>query len=361
MSQDRWQTLLEQLHERAPILTFEKEQRLVIVSDLHMGAGKRHDDFSANGPMLLDLLERYYLPKNYFLVLNGDVEELWRNKREEVLAAWPRAQEIFQKFIERNRYARLEGNHDPAAWLGRQDPPVRESLRICRPEGELFLLHGHQVDPSNAGDWHQVLATLLKVFANPFGIRNSTRRWDDTKALALEDRVYRYALKKGLAAVIGHTHRPLFESRSKVTDLEMLLEQACRLWVRSSRERRLGLEKRIAVLRQDLRDHFSRGIRDLPSSIYTKEILVPCLFNSGCVIGKRGLTLLEGGRRKFRLVHWRDPSLHPTGLVPWEHQKQQVWQRGRIRTILREERWDRLFARIHLLGKNSLDFPIERV
>ena len=45
---------------------------------------------------------------------------------------------------------------------------------------------------------------------------------------------------------------------------------------------------------------------DLQSGIYAQDdIPVPCLFNSGTVVGKRGITCLELADGKiFRLVRW---------------------------------------------------------
>lgn len=36
---------------------------------------------------------------------------------------------------------------------------------------------------------------------------------------------------------------------------------------------------------------------------------IPCLFNSGCVIGKRGVTAPEIEEVNIRLVHWFDSRI----------------------------------------------------
>jgi hypothetical protein len=42
------------------------------------------------------------------------------------------------------------------------------------------------------------------------------------------------------------------------------------------------------------------------SELYSSEGLMPCLFNSGCTIGKRGITAIELDQDKIKLVYWYD-------------------------------------------------------
>ena len=49
--------------------------KVLIISDFHMGAG-RGDDFQENSELIINILEKYYFKNGWYLILNGDIEEL---------------------------------------------------------------------------------------------------------------------------------------------------------------------------------------------------------------------------------------------------------------------------------------------
>jgi hypothetical protein len=98
---------------------------------------------------------------------------------------------------------------------------------------------------------------------------------------------------------------------------------------------------------------------------------VPCLFNSGCAVGKRGFTALEIEDERIALVHWFDrrrSDRHlrrapgPTGVfgvsdVGLEETPdrsplppEQLGDSDFFRLVLNRDSLDYIFTRIRLLG-----------
>ena len=78
--------------------------------------------------------------------------------------------------------------------------------------------------------------------------------------------------------------------------------------------------------------------------------MVPCIFNSGCVIGKKGITAIEITKGKIALVHWFDRRksqkyLDYNGYVPV-----QLGDSEYYRVVFKEDDLNYIFARIKLLA-----------
>ena len=61
------------------VLDITGGEKVLVISDFHMGNGGRNDDLLRNADLLIDCLEKYYFDGGWYLVLNGDIEELQRN------------------------------------------------------------------------------------------------------------------------------------------------------------------------------------------------------------------------------------------------------------------------------------------
>jgi len=347
----RIQKQLDETWQSSPVHTLGPGEKIVIFSDLHMGAGGRNDDFSRNGDFFKRLLDAHYLEKNWTLVLNGDVEELLRHPMKGIVRRWDGLYETYRKFFDKGQFWKIEGNHDPAELQNDQGYPVLGGLRIILPGGELFVCHGHQGGLVNSGRFNVVLAGLLRVFANTFGIKNFSPAYHLATRYKLEDRLYHYASGKGLAMAVGHTHRPLFETRSKTSAYEDQLDHLCKKWVMTPVTGRSSIEKRIAFMRTNYLEHIRSAAKDLPTGIYNKEILLPSLFNSGCCIGKRGITGLEITAKKMRLVHWSDPAIHPPSKVHLAYLSIREVLPGLLKTVIRKESTAKIMAKIKLLAE----------
>ena len=341
---------LENLWETSVRVPLEPGDRWVIFSDLHMGDGSRLDDFHRNAELFLSALTTYYLPRNFKLLLNGDVEEILRFRLGDIKKYWKQAYDVFDLFHAEGRLFKLEGNHDPAREQKGSPYPILPSLTLTTPEGEIFFLHGHQAGRINSGRYNRFLGALLKIFANPLGIKNISPAYHKKARYEIERRVYEFAKEKNLLAVIGHTHRPLFESRSKSASLEARLDVLCRRYARASSGLKKNLAPMIRFTRLDWEKHRRANVRDLPNQLYNREFLLPCLFNSGTILGRGGLTGIEITAKKIRLVHWADLQKPLSSKVAYEYETRRIFDGRLTRTVLKKADLNYLFTLIQFLA-----------
>jgi predicted phosphodiesterase len=356
---------LADLHDRSPVRPLGDQDRIVIFSDLHMGNGSRMDDFVHNGDLFASVLSGYYAPHDYHLVLNGDVEDLQRFGLRSVVRRWPHVYEAFKSIAERAGLTRIVGNHDlellAPAWftlpadrgadlddIALYLDPVLEGLRLRHQSGELFIFHGHQT--SQWYEKHNHLVRLaLRYIANPLRIGNYTVAADSKKRFRTERRVYSFASSQKILAVIGHTHRPLFESMSKTDSLKFEIERLCRKYPKSKKKEKI--ERRIGWLKAELIELQSdEGEVTEDDSLYREHLLVPSMFNSGCVLGKRGMTSLEIEEGRLRLVYWYDARRKQKYLQYRTKHAETLPNTSYRRVVIKEETLDYIFSRIHLLA-----------
>ncbi|MCF7928744.1 MAG: metallophosphoesterase [Spirochaetales bacterium] len=354
---------LQALYDEAPRLKRERHGRIVIFSDLHLGDGSSRDDFRPNSELFHRVLKENYLERDYSLVLNGDIEELQRYRLDRIMAAWPELYDTFFEFHRQERLFKLAGNHDFDLYLNRVPEypfPIYPALRINGGSKELFIFHGHQASNYFA-QLNQVAGFLIRVFVHPVGIKNRSAAHKVRKRYRIENRIYDFARKRKLIAVIGHTHRPLFESLSKTESLKYHIERLCRNYPGAINGARRRIESQIMQYRNELeeisskqRSRFSpRRSRSetLADRLYNRELTVPCLFNSGCVIGKRGLTAIEIEGEMVRLVHWFDAQRSKKYFSYNGYQPEPLDEDQRFyRVILKEDNLSYLEARITLLA-----------
>ncbi len=358
---------LRTLYERVPLRTLTDDDRIVIISDLHMGNGSRTDDFVHNGELFPAVIRRYYGPGMYHLILNGDVEDLQRYPMRSIVKRWPDVYHALADIASSGGITRVVGNHDldlleggPAvsglAMHGSQDwpatftEPIYEGLRYLYPSGELFIFHGHQT--SRRYERHNnTIRLVLKYLANPLRIGNYTIAANSTKKLKAERRAYEFAVDRKIVAVIGHTHRPLFESMSKYDEIQFEIEQLCRVFPRSEAAEKREIEAKIAVLKEELMEIDDDEERAQDStSLYQKHFLVPSLFNSGCVLGKRGMTALEIEGGRIRLVYWYDRGIRQKRLQYRTGVAEPLGETPFTRVVINEDSLDYVFSRIRLLA-----------
>ncbi|TVQ25432.1 MAG: hypothetical protein EA383_08355 [Spirochaetaceae bacterium] len=343
---------LERVYASSRELFVDDSSRLVIFSDLHMGDGSWTDDFLHNGKMFREVLARQYFTNDSTLILNGDVEELQRFSRRAIAEQWSGLYSLLRAFRKGDRLIRIVGNHDLDN-LGDMDrfgseEPV-EGIILRYKQDRVFVLHGHQ-PLWKYERYNRWIGYALKYLLNPLKIRNRTVAHDSRKRFATEKRVYEFARARGLLAVIGHTHRPLFESLSKIDVLRFEIEALCQEYPGANPARSSQIETEIARLQGELL-HTNRNTRtEAPRrSLYNADFVVPCLFNSGCVLGKRGMTALEIEAGSIRLVHWFDAHRDRHGLRRHPH-AERLPGTSYHRVILKEDNLDYVFSRIRLLG-----------
>ncbi|MCP4151294.1 MAG: metallophosphoesterase [bacterium] len=339
------------LYESTSCLDISDKDSLVIFSDLHIGDGGSLDDFAGNAGCFSFLLNNYYEPKNFSLILNGDIEELHRFQLNQVLDQWKEIYDSFDSFKKKNRFFKLFGNHDFQLTMIKKQPldmVLKESLRLRYGDNEIFVFHGHQGGRFNIY-FNLFAGYVLRFLATPLRIKNYAVAYSSKKKYALEQRIYGFAADKKVLAIIGHTHRPLFESLSKIDSLKFNLEALCRLYPTSDEAGKESLVKQIKELKKELERLKEKKDRD-KGSLYASEPLVPCIFNSGCGIGESGITSIEISNGMIRLVYWFDRKRTQKYFDYSDFEPEQLKNSDYFRVVLKEEPLDYIFTRVKLLA-----------
>ncbi len=228
---------LDKLFAEAPTYDLTDSDRWVIFSDLHMGDGGSTDDFKDNADLFIKALRDHYLKKNFSLILNGDVEELQRFSLNKIIKRWPQVYEVFTEFHEKFQLLKTIGNHDielPSISDNPHPYELLEAFKFHYKEDDLFIFHGHQASKKFQSHNH-IIGLTLRYLANPLGIKNYSVAHDSKKQYNIEKRTYSYSAYSKIASIIGHTHRPLFESMHKVERLKYKIEQMCRELAKSGK------------------------------------------------------------------------------------------------------------------------------
>ena len=343
---------LDRLYGQAPVVKLTAGQGLAIFSDLHLGDGGRDDDFARNARLYVEVLEKHYAPSGSLLVLNGDIEELARFPLAAIATRWLEVYRAWQSFADRGALFKLAGNHDLALLRRRARDlpfPVGESLVVDIGGRRLFLFHGHQTSRLN---WvFQTLGVLLlRWLLRPLGIGNYTVARSSRRRFHVERRAYLFARARRVAACIGHTHRPLFESLPRLDSVKMEIETLVRRYPQAAAPERPGLERRLAELSAEYRELQRQEPRSRGENLYHDGPLLPCLFNSGCGIGRHGVTAIEADERSLRLVYWFDRRRSGKYLEAEGYRAQRLGDSDFYRVVLKEEELDYVFTRIQLLG-----------
>jgi hypothetical protein len=150
-------------------------------------------------------------------------------------------------------------------------------------------------------------------------------------------------------SIIGHTHRPLFESLGRFDYIKFEIERLCRKYPESSGESRESIEKEVSALRKELGKLGHKERRDvLRQSLYGDDLPVPCLFNSGSVISKKGFTAIEFSNEEIALVYWYTEGKGRPFISRGGYSIESLGSRRRA--TLNRNRLDYILARIKLLG-----------
>lgn len=338
-----------------PREVIDRDSRLVFLSDLHMGDGGTRDDLAHNRELLEALLTRHYLGRGYILVLNGDIEDLSKFRYPDIRAAWASLYEVFDAFHRAGRLRKIVGNHDLALLKTRDYPyELIHGLALEHGPDRLFAFHGHQGSPFFTK--HDYISHfVVRYLAKPLAIKNSSVDDHRKRRFRLEKRIYRASKTLGIASVIGHTHRPLFESRSKYDSLRWSIEELVAEYPSAPADRRAEISDLVGLYRSELARLGRKDLsRDLAGSRYDREhILVPCLFNSGCATGRHGITALELADGELSLVQWTGAEGPKPYILREALGTEPLEGTPNSRYILRRADLDHVFARIRLLGRDQ--------
>jgi predicted phosphodiesterase len=332
------------------VLDISRGGRALVISDLHMGSGRR-DDFAGNGELLIGLLEEYYFKGGWHLVLNGDIEELQRHSLEHVRERWRRVFQVFDRFAAENRLYKIIGNHDEELLFKKSYPYALYSvIKIDTGVIPAYVYHGHQSSQIYS-KYNKLIGAGIRYILKPFGIKNISTARSPYRRYFVEKKAYAFSLENHCLSIIGHTHRPLFESLGRFDYIKFEIERLCRDYPAAAGEDRERIRAEVTALRGELgklgRKERRHGLR---RSLYGDEMPVPCLFNSGCAIGKKGINAIEISNEDITLVYWFAKGGGRRFVGRGGYRVEELADTGYCRAALNQDRLDYILARIHLLG-----------
>jgi UDP-2,3-diacylglucosamine pyrophosphatase LpxH len=332
------------------VLDLSQGGRALVISDLHMGTGRR-DDLAPNGELLTAALGGYYLKNGWHLVLNGDIEEMQRHSLERIHERWPRLFGIFDQFAAENRLYKIIGNHDESLLFKKNYPyTLYHVIRINTPQVPVYVYHGHQASRLYLKH-NKLIGAGIRYVLHPFGIKNISSSRSPYRRFYVEKEAYNFSRDNNCISIIGHTHRPLFESLGRFDYIKFEIERLCRDYPASSGDERERIEAEVLALRRELGKLKRKERRNvLRQSLYGDEMPVPCLFNSGCAIGKKGFNAIELSHEDIALVYWYTEGLGKRFVSRGGYSIERLGS-GR-RAVLNHDRLDYIVARIRLLGAN---------
>ncbi|MCA9980721.1 MAG: hypothetical protein KDD89_07810, partial [Anaerolineales bacterium] len=228
------------------------QSKYIIFSDQHKGARDGADDF-LRSERAYNAALAYYYHQGHTLVTLGDVEELWEERIPTVLQAYQHTLMLESKFNAHGRYLRLWGNHDddwqyPEQVQRHLDPiytqgggtplQVHEGVRLLvqtngQALGTIFLAHGHQ-GTLNSDRFASLSKFFVRHFWRPFQRLTNFKSTTPANDWVLREKhnvaMYQWAAShERLVLIAGHTHRPVFESRTHADEiyqeLMVILEQ----------------------------------------------------------------------------------------------------------------------------------------
>lgn len=278
------------------------EVRIIIFSDHHRGKRDVSDDFVQCEQTYIAALN-HYLAAQFELVLLGDVDELWENKIEQIADDYEEVMQLERQFYLKDSIHRIWGNHDDYwrepllfdRYMGHyfKGLDIEEGLALHLTKdghriGEIALVHGHQ---GSLGS--DRFSTISRFFVRVFW-----RRWqnfmghklsspaENLRIRSKTDKVmYEWASKRsGTVLICGHTHQPIFTSKSHRDRLEELNDRG---------ELPKNKEALLDVKKVEQTEVKVKGERK------------PCYFNSGCCSFSDGdITGIEMVNGTIKLVRW---------------------------------------------------------
>ncbi len=344
---------LSDLAINACTIQLHNNDKYIIFSDFHLGDGSKMDDFVHNESMITEILKSYYLKNDYSLLLNGDVEELQKFHYYKIRKRCNKLHELFDSFNNQGRLYKNIGNHDYSLITKPLDDnkfKLYHAIKLISKKNTILIFHGFQATIFFT-KFYPLTSFLLRYIASPLKIKNFEAASDNYARFLTEKRIYDFSRKNKIISIIGHTHRPIFESLSKIDSLKFEIDRLCREYPVLNYKDKAFAEK---LIKKHLADYYShirlKKKNNIDVNIYNPEIVVPSIFNSGCVIGKRGITGIELSEGMIKLVHWFNINKSSKYLASSEYKTAQLNNTEYYKVVLKEEYLDYIFTRINLLA-----------
>lgn len=286
-----------------------RNNKYVIISDMHMGNGGKSDDFKENEQATINALT-YYKKNGHILILLGDIEELWQFSADEIVQRYDSTiYKSIRAFGDSSVY-RIFGNHDidwktPDPIRNKRDNNVYEGIKLKDIQGrkKILLVHGHQ-GTKNSDKYSSISRGFVRIYRDiePHVKIDKTPAFPRSPILTTYERErYKWAKKNKLIIICGHSHRAVFCSRTKIDKIRDELEKVNSRRQINATATEMGkilLEKKI--LEDQLIDEalLDRNI-DIGESNPA-----PNYFNTGCALYSDGITLIEIDQDTISLVKW---------------------------------------------------------
>lgn len=302
-----YENLITAPGKRGEIYEVAPEAKYIILSDQHKGARNYADDFLLAEQNYLKALE-FYNGQGFNYINLGDSEELWENGLAAVIKHNKATFSAEQKFINRNAFTKIFGNHDlywdndPLAQLSLKRI-YKKVIRIYEAailrfnmDGkilDIFLTHGHQGDLQSDGNWFSkwFISVIWAPLQAYLQINPNTPAYDNQLKTLHNTLMYNWVENKNnIALITGHTHQPVFAS---LTHLERLYLKL----VKAKKENNL---ENVNILREEINEKIGKGALHPEFKNYK-----PNYFNTGCCCFSDGdITGIEIEKSCIRLVKW---------------------------------------------------------
>lgn len=297
-------------------LPLDISDKYVVFSDLHLGDGGKADNFVHNEDTMICAL-KYYKKNGFSIILLGDIEEFWQFDFDMIHNRYDKNIYGLLRSFPTNTVHRVFGNHDKK-WAGFTDPIDKTSNRLLGvPEGlilgkYIFLVHGHQGDElSDKNAWASRFWVRVFKKIEPLARKFGYENYEATKSQIPKDReqaYYTWANDNKMILICGHTHRAIFASRSyyKWLKEEIVIKISEKGQSSADSEKQKKLSKDIKKFKKELRAEKRRGRNINP--LGTDGESLPCYFNSGSGLYRKGITNIEIENDKIRLIKWQNDS-----------------------------------------------------
>jgi UDP-2,3-diacylglucosamine pyrophosphatase LpxH len=299
----------KQPSKKGPLISFDADKgKFIVFSDQHKGAKNGADDFMICEPNYLAALD-YYNENKFFFISLGDSDELWENRWPAVKKNNTASFEKEKKFIERNAFIRIYGNHD-LAWntdvdtglemekIYGQKISIYEGVILQTKIGErlfyIFLTHGHQGDAQSDGNWFSkfFVAHIWAPLQSYLKVNPNTPAYNTTQKTLHNRIMYEWSAQlENTLLITGHTHQPVFES---LTHLE-------RLYRRLLQAQSANDINQVEEIKAEIK------LREPQFTAVSADYLQmkPGYFNSGCCCFSDGdITGIEIENGCIRMIKW---------------------------------------------------------
>jgi UDP-2,3-diacylglucosamine pyrophosphatase LpxH len=284
----------------------------IIFSDQHKGAKDGSDDFALAEKNYLAALD-YYNEKAYTFVSLGDAEELWENTWLSVKKCNTENFQAEKKFIERNAFIKVFGNHDifwgndPLAGFHlknvyKQEVKVYEAVLLKSSKNglDIFLTHGHQGDGQSDNNAFSAwfISNIWAPLQSFLAINFNTPAYDASRKTLHNQMMYEWSASQKCLL-------PVFESLTYIERLNRSLEL----------HKKENRSEDIMVLQGKIKQAWGKE----PPQLITNIDMQPSYFNSGCCCYSDGeITGIEISDGEIRLIEWKNKADSPPERVVLE-------------------------------------------